>query len=742
LSGAGDVKRTLGLPGATGVGVGAIVGGGILVLAGVGFAKTGPGLLAAFVLNGFIAFLTALSFAEMSSAFPESGGTYTFAKKVLSVQAAFGVGWVVWFASIAAAVLYAVGFASYAVLGLEKICGMMWPAAPAWIAGPAMEKVLALGVVILFTARLTRKSSGGGQWATVGKLVVFAVLIAGGFWVLKGRPAEEVAGQLTPFFPRGPVGLLEAMGFTFIALQGFDIIAALGGEVRDPERTLPRAMLISLGLALLVYLPFLFVLATVGVGPGGSLLEMSADDPDALVAVAVQNFLGPGGFWLVVAAAILSTLSALYANLLASSRVAMAMARDRTLPSFLGSVHEPSGTPVRAVLASAGTVVVVLLVVPGVAGAGAAASLIFLLCFALVHGASVLARRRAGPGYTPFRVPGFPLVQTVGGLACVGLAVFQGIAVPRAGLIVGAWLLLGGLLFLSLFARRARVFDASAQAHQPDLIRLRGIRPLVLVPVANPANAEAKVAVASALAPHRVGRVLLLSVMKAPASWDPETSPAGLAKAQEVLRQALAASFSGGMAPEALTTVAHQVWPEIARVSRTYQCRSLLLGLNDLADPSAGAHLEGLMSSVDCDVVVLRAPRDWSLSGVRSVLVPVGGKGGHDLLRARLIGSLVRTAPRDVTFFRVVPLTTSMEDFSRTQRELEILARDEVPGPCRAEVLRSHTVPGEIVRLAEQADLVILGLQRHGRRKKSFGQVAPRIAAETRCGIIMISRRG
>jgi amino acid transporter len=694
------------------------------------------------MLNGFIAFLTVLSFAEMSSAFPESGGTYTFAKKVLSVQAAFGVGWVVWFASIAAAVLYAVGFASYAVLGLEKICGMFLPVTPGWVAGPVMEKALAVGVVVLYTALLTRKSSGGGQWATAGKLVVFAVLIGGGLWALKGRSAGEVTGQLTPFLPRGPVGLLEAMGFTFIALQGFDIIAALGGEVRDPERTLPRAMLISLGLALLVYLPFLFVLATAGVEPDRSLLEMSANHPDTLVAVAVQNFLGAGGFWLVVAAALLSTLSALYANLLASSRVALAMARDRTLPSFMGTVHPGRGTPARAVLASAGAVITVLVVVPGVAVAGAAASLIFLLCFALVHAASFLARRRAGPGYTPFRVPGFPLVQLVGGLACMGLAVFQGIAEPGAGLIVSVWLLLGGVLFLSLFARRARVFDASAQARQPNLIRLRGLSPLVLVPVANPANAEAMVAVAYALAPSRVGRVLLLSVVKAPPSWDPETSPDRLAKTQEVLRQALISSFSGGMAPEALTTIAPQPWSEIARVSLSYHCESLLLGLNDLEDPSAGKHLEKLMSSVDCDVVVLRAPRDWTLSGVKNVLVPMAGKSGHDVLRARLLGSLVRTAPCDVTFFRVVPLTMSTEIFDRAKRELEIMARDEVPGPCRAEVLRSHTVPEEIVRLAEQADLVILGLQRHGRRKKMFGQVALRIAAETRCGIIMISGRG
>ena len=117
----GDQGRHLGFTGATGVGVGAIVGGGILVLAGAAFQETGPSTILAFALNGVIAFMTALSFAEMASMFPESGGAYTFAKKVLTVRAAFGMGWVLWFAYIVAGVLYALGFAEYAVLALSEI---------------------------------------------------------------------------------------------------------------------------------------------------------------------------------------------------------------------------------------------------------------------------------------------------------------------------------------------------------------------------------------------------------------------------------------------------------------------------------------------------------------------------------------------------------------------------------------------------------------------------------------------
>ena len=95
-------QRNIGLIGATMIGVGAIVGGGVLALAGTAFASAGPAALVAFALNGVIAFMTARSFASMASAFPQSGGSYNFAKMVLTVRAAFAVGWVVWFASIVA----------------------------------------------------------------------------------------------------------------------------------------------------------------------------------------------------------------------------------------------------------------------------------------------------------------------------------------------------------------------------------------------------------------------------------------------------------------------------------------------------------------------------------------------------------------------------------------------------------------------------------------------------------------
>lgn len=735
-----DNGRSINLAGATGIGVGAIVGGGILALSGVAFQTTGPGAIVAFAMNGLIAVLTALSFAEMSTAFPDSGGTYTFAKKILTVEAAFAVGWIVWFASIVAGMLYALGFASFAVSFVTRLCEEGgWTAAPAWLETRPTELFLAAAATLFYAFGLVRRRAGGNQWATIGKVVVFAVLIAGGLSALAGRP--ESMRQLRPMFPHGMHGIVQAMGYTFIALQGFDLVAAVAGEIRDPERVIPRAMLLSLGIALAVYLPFLTILATVGTPAGSSITELSTRYEETVVAVAAQNYLGATGYWLVIVAGLLSMLSALQANLLAASRVAMTMARDRTLPRSLGRLSD-RGTPAAAIVASAGTLLLLLLMIPDVAAAGAASSLIFLICFALAHGLTILARRRAPERAGPFRVPFFPLVPAVGVTACAALALFQGVAVPSAGWVAAVWLISGGALYLSLFARRARVFDASAEASDPDLIRLRGRSPLVLVPIANPASAEAMVGVANALATPRVGRVVLLSIVRSPEVWEKETPPPELVNVQEVLRQALTASFAAGLGAEALTTVARQPWHEINRVARTYRCECLLVGIGSLDSEAARGPVEELMSNLTCDVAVLRAAPGWQLGKTSRVLIPIGGGGGQDVLRARLLGALCRIGTRELTFLRVLPGSASPESVSAEQRRLSRLATDEAPVTPRIEVLRSDAPAREVGSRAAEADLVILGTQRLHRRRKVFGEVVQEIARNTDRTMILISRRG
>jgi len=734
--------RTMGLVGATGVGVGAIVGGGILALAGAAFGVTGPSAILAFLLNGVLAVVTAFSYAEMSSTFPESGGTYIFSKKILSIPAAFLVGWIVWFASIFASVLYALGFASYAATAIVKILSF----APAINGQLFMSEEtiteLAILAIALYSLSLIHKTTGGGQWATWGKVVVFGVIIFLGILSLKNQSAAALSAKLSPFFENDSAGLFQAMGYTFIALQGFDIIAAVAGEVKTPEKNIPRSMFLSLAMALAIYLPLLFIISTVGVGEGQYIGDLSLENPDTVVAIAVQNYLGPFGYWLVIIAAILAMLSALQANLLAASRVAMTMAQDSTLPKVLGRIDKVRGTPAPAIILTGILGAVIIFVFGNVAAAGAAASLIFLISFALTQWTAILARIRMGAKAMSFRTPWFPFLQIFGICACIALAVYQGIQVPPAGLIIMVLLGIGGGLYLFIFAQRARVVDASATAQDPQLVLLRGHSPLVLVPVANPDHAEVMVEVANALTPPEIGRVLLLSIVRQPDNWLPGNPPKQLVQSQTVLKNALTASFSSGLMPEALTTIAPLPWPEIVRVAGTYRCESLLLGLSDLEQPEALKELEHLMGQVHSNVIVLRAPMSWNLSSVKKILVPFGGRGQHDELRARLLGCLYRLGIRHVEFLQVLPKNSSEKAIIKAEKWLTEMAGDELDGSVRIKVICSSSGAEGIIERAADADLIILGLQRFTRHQKLFGNTVLQIARETSCGLILINRRG
>ncbi len=728
-----DGQRHIGLFGATAIGVGAIVGGGVLALAGVAFAVTGPGAILAFALNGGIAFLTAVSFAELATRFPQSGGTYTYAKRVLSIEVAFVVGWVVWFASIVAGVLYALGFAAFAGDGLARGLTLLGHEAT-WLSDPLVRVAIALAATAAYAATLVRSAGGGGNAATVGKVVVFAILIAGGAWAWLRTPANELVGRLDPFLTAGPTGLVQAMGYSFIALQGFDLIAAVGGEVRDPAKNLPRSMYFSLTIALAVYLPLLFLIATVGAPPDSTIGAAAAANPEGVVAEAAERFIGPSGYWLVIGAGVLSMLSALQANLLGASRVAFAMARDRTLPRRLGRMRRASGTPAIAVLVTAVMMAIVIALVGDVSAAGAASSLIFLISFAMVHWAAILARRRSQDHR-------LPVIPALGAILCLALAVFQAFAVPEAGSVVVSWLAIGIALYLTTLAPGARLADATAEARDPDLARLRGRSPLVLVPIANPASAASLVGVAATLRTPTVGRILLLSVVRTPEVETIDTDHPALRDAQRILAEALKRSFERHAAPETLFTMAQDPSKEIARVARVFHCETLLLGAPDLSAPGVDQRLAVLLEGVEADAVVLRAPHRWRIDEVRRVLVPVGGRRLHSTLRARLLASLTRSSECEILWMRTVALDTPPAARRRVEQDLEALARYEGEGQYDILVEETDDAHAAIVRRAAECDLVLMGMQRIRKTGRSLGALPLAVARDSQTPLILIGGR-
>ncbi len=743
-----DQGRSIGFVGAVGIGVGAIVGGGIFVLGGVALAAAGPSAMVAFALNGAIALLTALTFAELATAFPQNGGQYVYARRAFSVRAAFGVGWVMTFAHVVAAVLYALGFAAYALAAAQALLPGGFGA---WSGGlvRALTLFLAVAATAGYGAVLLRGRPGGGQLENAGKLLVFGVLIAAGLAVLVQRGPAEALAPLDPFFELGAVGVVAAMGFTFITFQGFELIAGVAGEVKHPRRTVPRAMFASLGIALAVYLPLLLVVGTVGVSEGfDSPGAMARAFPETLFAEAASAYLGAFGFWLVIVAAILSTLTALRANLLAGSRVALAMAGHRTLPRGLERLHPRTQAPVVSIAFVCLSVAILVVVVPDLAAAGAAASLIFLLTFGITHLAAWQVRKRAGGRVEgAFSAPFFPLVPLTGMAVCGALILFQLVTVPSAGLLLLVWLGFGASIYAGFLSDRAEALDAATAGRDPLFSRLRGRSTSVLVPLANPARAGGLASVAGALAPPLVGRILLHQVVVADGGTDEPRLRRAMEDGNAALSNALVRARREGVQTELLLTLASDPWEEIARVAREEEVNSVLLGLAQAPgrgeEPEEAGRpehpLDRLLQRLPCDVSLLHGGQDFDLDRVRRVLIPLSGRNDHDRLRARVIGTLSRKGLERLAFLHVLAPHATPRAEDRARSALQAYVRDEALGTGEAEVCRAEDPIAEIVARAQGFDLLVLGITRPRGGRSRMGALLARMVRESPCPVLIIS---
>jgi APA family basic amino acid/polyamine antiporter len=242
----------------------------------------------------------------------------------------------------------------------------------------------------------------------------------------------------------GPFAVLPAMGLTFIAFEGYDLITTVTEEVENPRENIPRAIFISLAVTLVVYL----AVVTVAVGTLGA--AGLAEAGEAGIAQAATAFMptfpviGQGGA-VIVFGAVFSTLTALNAVVIASSRVGFAMGREGQLPARIGQIHHRFGTPFFAIVAS--SVVMLVAVVLPTQSAGNMSSLFFLLSFVVVNGAVIKLRRERPDMNRPYEIPFYPVPPVLGillNLSLTGVLVWYLVRTdPLALGLTAGWIGLG-----------------------------------------------------------------------------------------------------------------------------------------------------------------------------------------------------------------------------------------------------------------------------------------------------------
>ncbi|WP_029149232.1 APC family permease [Microbacterium indicum] len=329
--------RRLGLGGAVAIGLGSMVGAGVFSAFAPAAGSAGSLLIAALALAAFTAFCNAASSAQLAAVHPVAGGTYAYGRAELGAWWGYLAGWCFVIGKTANAAAMAMTFAAYAAPGAER------PAAIAAVVVVTAVNLLGVTRTALATAVIV---------ALVGAVLVFVVA------------AGAVAGAAAappPFVAAGPYGVLQGAGILFFAFAGYARIATMGEEVRDPARTIPRAVGIALAAAVAVYALLAVVVLWV-LGPAGAVAS----------AAPLADVVGAAGWsWgqpIVRAGAALASLGAMLALLTGIGRTTVAMAREDDLPRFLGALSARTRVPYRAEIAVA-IVVIAIVAVADVRGA-------------------------------------------------------------------------------------------------------------------------------------------------------------------------------------------------------------------------------------------------------------------------------------------------------------------------------------------------------------------------------------
>jgi amino acid transporter len=382
----GHRGRELGVAALTSIGIGGMVGGGIFSVLGLTVQVSRSGAYLSFVVGGVVAALTGWSYARLSVMIPDRGGTATFLDRAFGTRVAGPLNLLLWLSYFVMLGLYAVAFGSY----LATLIGV--DPAGVWRRALASAVIVGFAVFNVGGARLV----GGAESVLVYfKLAVLLVFCLAGLAYVHGARVSPAS------FPPAYT-IVYGGALIFLGYEGFELIANAAEDARDPEHSLPRAYLLSIGTVICLYVLVSFV-AVGNLTPDAIITKR-----DYALAAAAQPFLGSAGFTLVAVAAVVSTASAINATLYGAAKFTYLMARHGELPEKLG--HPIWDRPIGGLVATtAGTVLIINTVdIEGISLMGSSG---FFIIFAAVN---LAAARFCGPGLRT-RLPGL-----TGTIACLG----------------------------------------------------------------------------------------------------------------------------------------------------------------------------------------------------------------------------------------------------------------------------------------------------------------------------------
>lgn len=729
------LERRLSLISVIAISIGGMLGSGIFVLPGIAAAKTGSSVWLAYLLAAVCILPAALSKSELATAMPSSGGTYVYIERAFGPALGTIAGIGLWLSLLLKSSFALVGFGAYLSI-LVNI-------------DQQSTKYVALFFLFLI---LLLNVFGVKQVGKVQIIVVAISVISLSLILIFGLPTVS-PNLLDPFLINGNYGLISTVAFVYISYAGVTKVAAIAGEIKNPSKNLPRAMILSLLIMTVIYVFVAFVL--VGNIPLDSLKS------DLRPIYTISNLLG-GTYIGYIAAlvGIITLISMANSGVLAASRFPFAMAIDELLPSFMSKIHSKYLTPVSTIVLTCVVMSLVILFLD-VEKIAKLASAFMVAMFIAVNACVIVLRETSAQWYKPqYRSPMYPFAQLFGVISGIILLVFLGL-MPFAAII--AIVILGLIIYLTFGKNATRTGVLRKYGHRPALYlfynkknRKRKLYQYqkdantdnfdgklvsnagVIVPLlGNENSAEMLVEIGAAI--NKKEKIQVVNITEVPNQTFLEAFMKENPKINSLERRINRLAISKDLDVDFEAVVSHDLSNTIDQLSFQTNCEWLIMSWNGRAH-------SGILVSNPIGWLLTNINSDFALfkdNGVRYI-----GKVLLALRPGRKDKNFVAVADRicqfynaSLTLFHVVSLETTDEEIEVIKENSNYILRNTV-SKNEVVVQKSKNSIETISKASASFDLLILGTPEKGNwRSVLFGTGKDKFTEQSACSVLRLTMR-
>ncbi len=707
-------SRELGLLEATTLGVGAMIGAGIFILSGMAAGIAGPAAFLSYVLCGLMTLFTALSYSELSSSIPLAGGGYTFVHQGLGGYIAFLSGWALIFGSVVACALYALGFAEH----FNPLLDLVMKVSP-----PIKFSAFAIALLLLLINIKGTKESGKTQnFFTLAKIAMLIIFIALCIPHLK-------VGNLKPFAPFGFTGIISATALIYISFFGFELISSASEEIKNPKKTVPKAILLSLFIPMLIYVGV--VLVSVGILDYQTLGTSAA--PLVLIAGKV---LGRYGLLFVLIAGLLATISALNATVLAAARQTYAMGRDGYLPGKIFRLHPKFKTPYTAI-AAVGVVILFFTLSGEVGFVAHLANFCYLFALILVNLSVIMLRKKEPQLKRPFKLPWHPVIPILA-IAC-NLLILAFMS-PRTYLLGAGWLGFGSLVYLSYSKGQKETVEKHRRLKE-ILQRQERKQYKILVALANPSTVGMLMTTACAIARKFDGEMIALNVVEVPHRTALRKGLADFSQQRLLLSRAENIARQERVTFDKMIKLSHRLSHGILETAEEEDCNFIIMGRS-----GPEKMLEKILTTV-VDIVLKEAPCNVAIvhgekmDQVKRVIV-TATDNVNSQLAAELSPALVEKFKAELLLLHAIPKDSGVEQETQAKRWIDsFMEKANLKIKSERRILKAEEPAQAITEQIREGDLLLMGESKGGAIEQLLFTSVPEEVTEQSSQPVVVFKR-